>query len=129
MVDHVPKPEDEDDASSSSHGDAASPKGDAASAAAAKKKTSNKDFFDSSNHLISDGPPSVPSRPAAAQAPRRVTQDDGNTNPVFFISRYLGGKYHFWGFFGLWYAVVLVCVVFLVSWFSRRPRGSHTTKR
>ena len=42
---------------------------------------------------------------------------------VFLISRYLGGKYHFWGFFGLWYAVVLVCVVFLVSWFSRRPRG------
>jgi hypothetical protein len=43
---------------------------------------------------------------------------------VLSISRYLGGKYHFWGFFGHWYAVVLVCVVFLVSWFSRLPRGS-----
>ena len=43
--------------------------------------------------------------------------------PVFLFYRYLGGKYHFWGFLGHWYAVVLVCVVFLVSRFLRRLRG------
>jgi len=66
----------------------------------------------------------IAARPPLSQPdPLAVTITLGLNDAVFLFYRYLGGKYHFGGFLGHWYAVVLVCVVFLVSRFLRRLRG------